>query len=90
VSALVITRDVVIVGVALTLYLAQGVTRFPPSGLSKVNTAVQISAIALVLLSGLQPALELTALIACFLVALLTLASGIDYIRLANRMTPSR
>ncbi len=90
VSALVITRDVVIVGVALTLYLAQGVTRFPPSGLSKVNTAVQISAIALVLLSGLQPALELTALIACFLVALLTLASGIDYIRLANRMTPNR
>lgn len=86
VTVLVITRDVVIVGVALMLYLAQGVSRFPPSGISKVNTAVQITAIGLVLLSGLQPALELPALAACFLVALLTVASGVDYIRLANRM----
>jgi cardiolipin synthase len=86
ISALVITRDVVIVVVALVLYLAVGVTRFPPTPLSKVNTGVQVAAVVVVLGSGLRPELEPVANLAVHLVALLTLGSGVDYVVRANRM----
>lgn len=87
VSALVITRDVVIVVVALVLYLAVGVSSFRPSALSKVNTGAQIATVLLVLLSGVSAEFEVPALVAVYVVAVLTLASGIDYIRLTHRMT---
>lgn len=86
VTALVITRDVVIVAVALLLHLAAGVSRFPPSPLSKVNTAVQVSAVILVLLSGRGSQFEAVAIVFVYLVAALTLSSGIEYIVRANRM----
>lgn len=85
VSALVITRDVVIVVVALLMYLAAGVSRFPPSPISKVNTVAQVSAVLLVLSSGVAPRLETAAMISVFVVAVLTLTSGIDYVVRANR-----
>jgi len=90
VTALVITRDVVIVVVALILYLASGVTRFPPSPISKINTAVQVATVIVVLLAGVVDGLDLVATTAVYLVAALTLSSGIDYIRLANSMAAER
>lgn len=87
VTGLVITRDVVIVGVAAVLYLSSGISSFPPSLLSKINTGTQIAAVILVLFSGLTPDLEPVALFCCHAVAVLTLASGIDYVRRAHRMT---
>jgi len=90
VSALVVTRDVVIVVVALILYLAAGVKRFPPSPISKVNTVVQVAAVVLVLLSGVMPKLELAAAAGIHLVALLTFGSGIDYIYRTNKMSLPR
>lgn len=86
VTALVITRDVVIVVVALVLHLAAGVSRFPPSPLSKVNTAVQVGTVLLVLLSHRGPQLEATASFFVYLVAVLTLGSGIEYVVRANRI----
>lgn len=90
VTALVITRDVVIVIVALLLYLATGTSRFPPTALSKVNTGVQVGTVLLVLLSGIVTGLDLAALVATHGVAVLTLASGIDYIVRANRLAGER
>jgi cardiolipin synthase len=90
VSALVITRDVVIVVMALLLHLASGVTRFPPSPVSKVNTGFQVGTVILVLLSGVEERLTAVAMFATFGVALLTVASGIDYILRANRTTVNR
>jgi cardiolipin synthase len=87
VSALVVTRDVVIVVVALILYLAAGVKRFPPSPISKVNTVVQVAAVLLVLLSGVLPGLQIAAAVCIHLVALLTFGSGIDYIYRTNKMS---
>jgi phosphatidylglycerophosphate synthase len=72
--------------VALLLYLASGVTRFPPSPLSKVNTALQVATVILVLLSGLSANLEPVAIVAAYLVAVVTVASGVDYIVRANRI----
>lgn len=90
VTALVITRDVVIVVVALILYVAGGINRFPPTWISKVNTATQVSAIILVLLSGVVAGFESAATVAVYAVAGLTLLSGIDYIRHASRMSAPR
>ncbi|MGE0639187.1 MAG: CDP-alcohol phosphatidyltransferase family protein [Thermoanaerobaculia bacterium] len=86
ITALVITRDVVIVLVALLLHLAASVSRFPPSPLSKVNTAVQLIAVIVVLLSDRGPQVEAVASILVLLVAALTVGSGIEYIVRANRM----
>jgi cardiolipin synthase len=86
ISALVITRDVVIVIVALVLYLAVGVTRFPPTLLGKLSTGAQVATVFIVLASGVRPEIEPVALFAVHLVAALTLASGVDYIVRANRM----
>ncbi len=90
VTALVITRDVVIVVVALVLHLAVGISRFPPSPLSKINTAAQLVTIIAVLLSSRSPLLEATAGFLVLLVAVLTLGSGIEYIYRANRMAAQR
>lgn len=90
VTALVITRDVVIVVVALVMHLAVGISRFPPSPLSKVNTAAQLLAIVAVLLSSRSAVLEAIAGFLVLLVAALTIGSGVEYIYRANRMAAKR
>jgi len=85
ITILVIARDVLMVSVALVLYLAAGVKRFPPSVLSKINTILQVAAVVLVLVSGAFPDLrsvELAAETMLYLVAGLTVASGLHYIYL--------
>ncbi len=81
ITALVLTRDVIIVVVAAILYLAQGIRSFPPSPLSKLNTAIQVFAVVFVLLASVTVAFEAVAKLALWIVALTTVASGIDYIR---------
>jgi cardiolipin synthase len=90
VTALVITRDVVIVVVALVMHLAVGISRFPPSPLSKVNTAAQLLAIVGVLLSSRSAVVEAIAGFLVLLVAALTIGSGVEYIYRANRMAAQR
>lgn len=88
VTVLVIARDVLIVAVALILYLAAGFRKFPPSILSKINTACQVVAVVLVLASATLPDLrwfELLADITLYLVGGLTVASGLDYVFRASR-----
>jgi cardiolipin synthase (CMP-forming) len=83
ITILVIARDVLIVVVALVLYLAAGIRKFPPSTLSKINTILQVVAVALVLVSGVFRDLrwiELVADTTLYLVAGLTVASGLFYI----------
>jgi len=89
IAVLVIARDVLLVVVGLVLYLAAGVRSFPPTILSKVNTAFQVLAVGLVLVSASFPALrwiELTAETCLFVVAGLTLASGLDYVYRMSRL----
>ncbi|HEX4955644.1 MAG TPA: CDP-alcohol phosphatidyltransferase family protein [Thermoanaerobaculia bacterium] len=86
VTVLVIARDVVIVIVSLVFYLALGVTKFPPAAISKVTTAAQVVAVLLVLLAGVVPSLETASLLSLYLVAGLTIASGLFYIARSNRM----
>ncbi len=80
ITVLVIGRDVLLVVVGLILYLAGGIRKFPPTMLSKINTAIQVAAVLVVLLSALSPDLESIATTLLYLVAVLTVSSGIDYV----------
>lgn len=86
VTVLVLARDILLVTVALVLYLAAGVRKFPPTILSKVTTAVQVVTVLLVLASGVWKGLDAAATGALYLVAVLTLASGLDYVLRSNRL----
>lgn len=82
-TVMALSRDFLIVLVALLLYLAAGVREFPPSLWGKWTTFFHIFTIALVLLANVTRIPEL-ALMGCFYVALtLTVVSGADYIRRA-------
>lgn len=86
ISAVVITRDVVIVVVALVIYLAVGVTKFPPTPLGKASTAFQVATVFLVVASGVWPAAHAAASVLAHTAAVVTMASGVDYVVRANRM----
>jgi cardiolipin synthase len=86
VAVMVIARDVLLVVVALVLYLAAGVRRFPPSLLSKATTVFQFAAVVVVLLSAIWRELDNAALMLLYVVAALTLASGVDYVWRANQL----
>lgn len=86
VTILVIARDVLIVVVALVLFLAAGVSRFPPAVIGKITTVVQVVTVLLALLARISPSFEVAALGAVFTTAGLTVASGFYYIYRASRM----
>jgi cardiolipin synthase (CMP-forming) len=90
VTVLVIARDVMITVLVLILHLALKVPSFPPSVLSKINTGAQVVAVVLVLASGRFAALDAVATAAVYIVAVLTLASGVDYVFRTNRMVAER
>jgi cardiolipin synthase len=80
-SVLVIARDLVIVGGAVAFYALYGAFEMRPSGLGKLNTAVQLALLGVVIgrLAGLPfppwlvgPMIWLTAVVAVL--------SGVDYV----------
>jgi cardiolipin synthase (CMP-forming) len=73
--------------VAALLYAAVGRREFIPSLLGKANTAVQVAAVAVVLLHQLSAALWITDLRTVMLDAtmVLTVASGFHYAWVASR-----
>lgn len=85
VTVLVIARDVLMVAVALTLYLAAGIRRFPPTVLGKINTVFQVTAVVLVLISAIVPQVEPVAGWTLIAVAALTVASGLNYVYRVSR-----
>jgi cardiolipin synthase (CMP-forming) len=86
VSVLVIGRDVLLVTVAVVLHLAVGIRRFPPSLLSKITTVAQVAVVVAVLASNYTAELTEVATALVYVVAVLTLASGLDYLARSNRL----
>jgi cardiolipin synthase len=82
-----ISRDVFIVMIALLIHLTSGTRAFPPSGLGKATTAVQIVTVGTVLLLNFlaAPAPILVSALGWLTLAL-TLASGLHYIYRGARM----
>lgn len=83
-TVLALSRDFLIVLIALVLYLGSDVRRFPPSFWGKSTTVVHIVTVGLVLLGNVVQLPE-PVLLGCFWIALVfTLVSGVDYIRRAS------
>jgi cardiolipin synthase len=86
-TILTISRDVFIVLIALVMHLTGGMRRFPPTLLSKINTAVQILTVSLVLLYGTLGMRSELLLPAFYRLTLLTtLLSGFHYIYRSARI----
>jgi cardiolipin synthase len=80
-TVLALSRDFLIVLVALLLYLGADVVEFPPSLWGKATTFIHVVTLALVLIANVTRVAE-SLLLACFYLALtLTMISGVDYIR---------
>jgi cardiolipin synthase len=85
-TVLALSRDFLIVLIALLLYLGAGVHDFPPSLLGKATTFFHIVTVTVVLVANVTHVGE-PALLACFYVALtFTVISGVDYIRRAAKV----
>ena len=87
VTILVLSRDVLIVIAAFSLSMALGIKSFPPALISKLTTVMQVVTVALVLVHLVWPGepLRTVATGSIYLVAALTVASGLNYVRLINR-----
>jgi cardiolipin synthase len=86
ITVLVLARDLLILVISLVLFLVHQVDRFPPARISKATTAVQIGAVVLVLASGVSEGLsELTSTV-LYAAGIFTVASGLNYIWLTNRL----
>jgi cardiolipin synthase (CMP-forming) len=79
-----LSRDVMLVLVALVLYLGADVRSFPPSWWGKVTTVVQILVVAVTLLANIVPVADLALGVSFWGALALTLVSGVDYIRRAS------
>ena len=84
-TVLALSRDALIVLVALSLYLGAGIRDFSPSVWGKATTFLHILTIGLVLVANLTT-IPPTVLAATFYVTLFfTIVSGLDYVRLVAR-----
>ncbi|MFN3330196.1 MAG: CDP-alcohol phosphatidyltransferase family protein, partial [Pyrinomonadaceae bacterium] len=79
VAAAVIGRDILILAVATSIFIITGFRKFRPSILGKISTAVQVTAVSLILFANVSGHSFYLPTI-YFLVVLLALASGIHYI----------
>jgi cardiolipin synthase len=84
-TILTIFRDVLIVGVALTLYLAYGQTRFRPSIWGKLTTVAESLTVAVVLLLNFIGREHRTFDVMLWLTLGLTLLSGFHYLAITMR-----
>lgn len=84
-TVLALSRDVLIVLVALLLYLGAGIREFAPSLLGKATTVVHILTVGLVLVANLVPIPEVWVSLCFYLALVLTVLSGLDYLRRAAR-----
>ena len=81
VSASVIGRDVLIITVAGAIHIMTGFRGFQPSRLGKLSTLVQVSAVSLILVAAVFPALQSFYLTAVYLIVVaLAFLSGFHYI----------
>jgi len=79
-AVLTISRDVIILLGVLILYLNRYPVKIHPSLLSKATTVIQVATILVVLSHGYLN-IDFLRIYAFWLVALLTIASGLQYIR---------
>jgi cardiolipin synthase len=79
-TVIVVSRDVILIGGALILYMFVGKMSMPPSWLGKTTTGFQIATVLLGMIDNFLPVLRAGILPVAVLTAVLTIGSGLDYV----------
>jgi cardiolipin synthase len=79
-TVILVSRDVLLVGGALILYMFQGTMALPPSKLGKTTTGFQIATVLVVMLDNVVPVLRAVAFPLVVVTLVLTVGSGLDYV----------
>lgn len=79
-TVIIVSRDVILIGGAVILYMFLGKMSLPPSRLGKTTTGFQIATVLLAMIDNLFPSLRSAVLPMTVITMLLTASSGVDYV----------
>jgi cardiolipin synthase len=85
-TIIVVSRDLILIGGAIILYMFIGKISMPPSWLGKFTTGFQIATVLLVMLDNFAPLLRSVVMPVAFLTAAMTVGSGLDYVFRGTRL----
>ena len=85
-TILIVSRDLILIGGAVILYMFVGKMSMPPSWLGKFTTGFQIATVLLAMLDNFAPALRSAVMPVAFLTTALTIGSGLDYVFRGTRL----
>jgi len=85
-AIIVVSRDLILIGGALILYIFVGKLSMPPSWLGKATTGFQILTVLLAMLDNFVPALRSAILPVAAVALACTVASGLDYVYRGTRL----
>ena len=85
-TIIIVSRDVILIGGAMILYMFVGKMSMPPSWLGKFTTGFQIATVLLAMLDNFVPILRSAVMPVAFLTTALTIGSGLDYVFRGTRL----
>lgn len=85
-TIIVVSRDLMLIGGSLILYMFLGKMSMPPSWLGKSTTVFQIATVLLAMLDNFVPALRTAVMPVAFLTTAFTIGSGLDYVYRGSRL----
>lgn len=85
-TIILVSRDVLLIGGSMILYMFLGKIGMPPSWLGKTTTGLQLLTVLWVMLDNFLPAIKPAVLPLAVVTLALTIASGLDYIYRGARL----
>ncbi len=85
-AIIVVSRDLILIGGAVILYMFIGMVSMPPSKLGKATTGFQIATVLLAMLDNFVPAFRLAVQPVAIVTLACTVGSGLDYVYRGTRL----
>jgi len=85
-AVILVSRDLILVGGSMIIYMFLGKLDAPPSKLGKMTTGLQLATVLLAMLDNFFPALKPAVHPLAVLTLALTVASGLDYVYRGARL----
>ena len=85
-TIIIVSRDLMLIGGSLILYMFVGKMAMPPSWLGKCTTGFQIATVLLAMLDNFAPVLRSAVMPVAFLTTAFTIGSGLDYVFRGTRL----
>ncbi|HSB81226.1 MAG TPA: CDP-alcohol phosphatidyltransferase family protein [Candidatus Methylomirabilis sp.] len=85
-AVILVSRDILLIGGAVILYMFLGKVAMPPSWLGKVTTGFQLVTVLVAMLDNFLPYIQPAILPLTVVTMLFTAASGVDYIIRGTRL----